>query len=211
MNETQSVAQSTPKILPQDYTPGIDNLSSDDFLKIYLETLKYQDPFQEQDFSKMLDDMVKLNQVKYMNYTENFFNKLTTLLNQFTFLQSLSLIGKSFIFSADSLNPTTGLDYYLVSPQAVSNARVDFVDNAGNVVKSVQMNLDQGPNRLDISGLPYGDYAVKVYVNGQEVDSVKLGYLAKVVSLSLQNNSPILELSNGSYVDPYKIVYAGGV
>ncbi len=92
-----------PKLLPPDYTQGVDNITSEDFLKIYMETLKYQDPFQQQDLSKMLDDMVKLNQVKYFNDVRGFLEGLKGWLNQMTMLSSLALIGKEIVFATDKV------------------------------------------------------------------------------------------------------------
>ncbi|RME13534.1 MAG: hypothetical protein D6804_00135, partial [Aquificota bacterium] len=97
-----------PKVLPKNYTQGVDNLSSDDFLKIYMETLKYQDPFQPQDLSKMLEDMTRLNQVKYMNDMRSFMEGLKGWFNQITLLSGLNLIGKEFVFSTDRVDTLKG-------------------------------------------------------------------------------------------------------
>ncbi|RMH02109.1 MAG: flagellar hook assembly protein FlgD, partial [Aquificota bacterium] len=118
----------TPKVLPPNYAQGIDNLSSEDFLKIYMETLKYQDPFQQQDLSKMLQDMVQLNQIKYFNDVKSFLENIKGWFNQFTLLSGMSLVGKELVFSTNSVDTVKGGKYYLLSSQEVKDATVKIMD-----------------------------------------------------------------------------------
>jgi flagellar basal-body rod modification protein FlgD len=108
-----------PKVLPPKYAPGVDSLTSEDFLKIYMETLRYQDSFQTQDLSKILDDMVKLNQVRFFNDIRSFAEGLKVLFNQSTLISSLSLVGKGVVFSTEEVNTVKGEQYYLLSPEYV--------------------------------------------------------------------------------------------
>ncbi|MCI4459057.1 MAG: flagellar hook assembly protein FlgD [Thermocrinis sp.] len=199
-----------PKVLPPDYTPGVDNLTSEDFLKIYMETLRYQDPFEAQDLSKMLDDMVKLNQVKFFNDMRSFTEGLKALFNQSTLISSLSLVGKDVIFSTEEVNTVNGGQYYLLSPEDVSQATVKFFDG-DQVVKEINMDLKKGLNELNLDGLPKGQFKVKVFKEGLEDPSVQLGIKDTIRAAAVMNGQLLFELLDGSMIDPSKIIYLGGV
>jgi flagellar basal-body rod modification protein FlgD len=62
----------------------------------------------------MLDDMVKLNQVKFFNDIRSFTEVLKVLFNQLTLISSLSLVGKDVIFSTEEVNTVKVGQYYLV-------------------------------------------------------------------------------------------------
>jgi len=199
-----------PKVLPPNHTPGVDSLTSEDFLKIYMETLRYQDPFQAQDLSKMLDDMVKLNQVRFFNDMRSFTEGLKALFNQSTLISSLSLVGKDVIFSTEEVNTVKGGQYYLLSPEDVSQATVKFFDG-DQVVKEIRIDLRKGLNELNLDGLPRGQFQVKVLKDGLEYPNVQLGIKGSIKAAAIMNGQLLFELLDGSMIDPSKIIYLGGV
>jgi len=72
----QALKLESPKVLPKDYVQSVENLSASDFLKIYLETLRFQDPFNQTDLSKSLEDMVRIQQIQYFTDMKNFLSEL---------------------------------------------------------------------------------------------------------------------------------------
>lgn len=206
----EKVKLSDPKILPKNYTQGIDNLSSEDFLKIYMETLKYQDPFQQQDLSKMLEDMVKLNQIRYMNYMEAFLEGLKGWLNQITLLESLNFLGKDFIFSADRIDTINHKQYYLISSEEIKDVILKIKDGQ-TIIKETKVNLSRGLNPIDLSDLPPGQFEVEFIKNGFPLERVSLGFQGKVRSVSIIGNDLLFELENGEFISPSRLIYAGGV
>jgi flagellar basal-body rod modification protein FlgD len=199
-----------PKVLPPNHTPGVDSLTSEDFLKIYMETLRYQDPFQAQDLSKMLDDMVKLNQVRFFNDMRSFTEGLKALFNQSTLISSLSLVGKDVIFSTEEVNTVKGGQYYLLSPENISQATVKFFDG-DQVVKEIRIDLRKGLNELNLDGLPRGQFQVKVFKDGLEYPNVQLGIKGSIKAAAIMDGQLLFELLDGSMIDPSKIIYLGGV
>ena len=199
-----------PKVLPPNYTPGVDSLTSEDFLKIYMETLRYQDPFQAQDLSKMLDDMVKLNQVRFFNDMRSFTEDLKALFNQSTLISSLSLVGKDVIFSTEEVNTVKGGQYYLLSSENISQATVKFFDG-DQVVKEIRIDLKKGLNELNLDDLPRGQFQVKVFKDGLEYPNVQLGIKGSIKAAAIMGGQLLFELLDGSMIDPSKIIYLGGV
>ncbi|MFN4319806.1 MAG: flagellar hook assembly protein FlgD [Aquificaceae bacterium] len=199
-----------PKVLPKNYTQGVDNLSSENFLKIYMETLKYQDPFQPQDPSKMLEDMTKLNQIRYMNDMKTFIEGLKGWFNQITLLSSLNLIGKEFVFSTDRLDTMKGGQYYLISSEEIKGATLKIMDG-DEVIKEVNIDINRGLNPINLSDLPKGQLDVKLFRNGLPLEGVSLGYLGKVKSVNVLSNELLFELESGELVSPSRLIYVGGV
>jgi len=199
-----------PKVLPKNYTQGVDNLSSEDFLKIYMETLKYQDPFQPQDLSKMLEDMTRLNQIRYMNDMKSFMEGLKGWFNQITLLSSLSLIGKEFVFSTDKIDTLKGGQYYLLSSEDIKDVTLRIMDG-DDVVKELQLDINKGLNPIELRDLPKGQFSVQILKNGMPVDGINLGVMGKIKSVSVSGGELLFELENGELVSPSRLIYAGGI
>jgi len=198
-----------PKVLPKNYTQGVDNLSSEDFLKIYMETLKYQDPFQPQDLSKMLEDMTRLNQIRYMNDMKSFMEGLKGWFNQITLLSSLSLIGKEFVFSTDKIDTLKGGQYYLLSSEDIKGATIRIMDGE-DVIKEYQVDINKGLNPIELRDLPKGQFSVQILKNSMPVDGLNLGVMGKIKSVSVSGGELFFELENGELVSPSRLIYAGG-
>ncbi|MCS6957201.1 MAG: flagellar hook capping FlgD N-terminal domain-containing protein [Aquificaceae bacterium] len=199
-----------PKVLPKNYSQGVDNLSSEDFLRIYMETIKYQDPFQPQDISKMLEDITRLNQIKHINDIKSFMEGLKGWLNQITLLSSLSLIGREFVFSTDTLDTIRGGTYYLLSSEDIKGATLKLMDGQ-EVVKEIRIDLKKGLNSIDLKDLPKGQFEIRLEKNGIPLDGVSLGFQSRIKSVSVSGSELLFELEGGELVSPSKLIYAGGV
>lgn len=198
-----------PKVLPKNYTQGIDNLSSEDFLKIYLQTLRYQDPFQSQDLSKMLEDMTRINQIKHMNEVKSFLDKLRGWLSQMTLLFGASLVGKEFVFSAETLDTTKDRRYYLISSEEIKDVVVRVMDQ-DRVVKEFRTDLKRGLNPLDLSGLAKGQFSLKVFKSGLPVEGVTLGFQDRIKSVGILGGQLSFELEGGEWIQPSRLIHMGG-
>jgi len=203
------VNQKEVKILPKDYVQSVENMSATDFLKIYLETLRYQDPFNQTDISKSLDDMVKINQIKYFTEMKQFLESLKAWMNQMTFLNTATLIGKEFIFKTDVLDTIKRDKYYILSPENVDGAKVRIYDG-DELIKEIKMDLKKGLNELDVSDLPKGQFSVKILSGDNEITGWQLGFKDKINAVSILNGDLYLEISEGNLISSDKIIYVGG-
>ncbi len=199
-----------PKVVRGDYVQSVDNLSSKEFLQIYLETMRYQDPFKDSDLSKMLEDMVRLNQIRFFNDVQEFISSISAWFNQMTFISSVSLIGKSFIFATNTIDTVKGGTYYLLSPEDLEGVKIEIYD-ADTKVKEMTLDLSKGLNQIDISDLPKGQYTVKVIKDGMEIDFVTLGYQDTITSVGIIDGELMFDLESGRQATASQIIYAGGV
>lgn len=198
-----------PTILPSDYVQSVDNMSAEDFLKIYLETLRYQDPFNQTDISKSLDDMVKINQIKYFTEMQQFLENLKAWMNQMTFLNTTTLIGKEFIFQTNTLDTIQRDSYYIISDEDYSNVKVRIYDGE-ELIKEITMDLKKGLNQIDVSELPNGQFTVKIFHGDIELTGWSLGFKDTVKAVGIMNGELTLDLSSGLMISSDRIIYAGG-
>ncbi|RLJ71527.1 flagellar basal-body rod modification protein FlgD [Hydrogenivirga caldilitoris] len=198
-----------PKIVGPDYVQSFDTMSSEDFMKIYLETLKFQDPFNQQDLSKSLEDVVKLNQIKFYTDMKGFMEGFKAWMNQITFMQTISLIGKNFVFAADTLDTVKGGEYHILSGERVRGVTVKVYDG-DEVIKEFEMDLERGLNTLDTSDLPQGQFTVKLFKGDYELPGWQLGFKDTVKSAGIVNGELMLDLLSGRQVSSSQIIYAEG-
>jgi len=186
---------SRPRYVDRDYNPY--NISTEDFLKIYLKMLELQDPTEPLDVKDMIQENYQLQQISFLTNLEQTMKTLTQnqMLNYIT--QSAFLIGKNAVFKTDTIDDVTQ-QYVLIAPQNYSNVEVSILDSTtGKVVKSYTTNLKEGLNTLDLTNLPAGTYRVQVSYNGQNLNDVILGVESVVNYVSLVGNEPVLGTSAG--------------
>ncbi len=208
-NNPYDIKPKEPKVVGPDYVQSFDNMSATDFMKIYIETLKYQDPFKQQDLSKALEDVVRLNQVRFYTDIKNFMDSFTAWMNQITFMQTINLIGKEFVFSTDTVDTLKGGEYYLLSGERVEGVKVRIYDGE-EVIKEIDMDLDRGLNLIDTTDLPKGQFTVKVFKGDYELTSWQLGFKDAVKSAGIVNGELMLDLLSGRQASSSQIIYTGG-
>jgi len=198
-----------PKIVGPDYVQSFDNMSANEFMKIYLETLKFQDPFKQQDLSKSLEDVVKLNQVRFYTDMKGFMDNFVAWMNQMTFMQTINMIGKEFVFATDTLDTLKGGDYQILSGERVRGVTVRIYDG-DEVIKEFEIDLERGLNPIDVSDLPQGQFTVKLFKGDYEIPGWQLGFRDSVKSAGIVNGELMLDLLSGRQVSSSQIIYTGG-
>ena len=103
---------------------------------------------------------MKLNQIKFYTDMKTFMESFKAWMNQMTFMQTISLIGKEFVFSTDTVDALKGGDYQILSGEKVEDVVVKIYDG-DEVIKEISMDLEKGLNPLDVSDLPKGQFTVK--------------------------------------------------
>ncbi|WP_461829554.1 flagellar hook assembly protein FlgD [Aquifex sp.] len=199
----------SPQVLPKDYVQSVENMSASDFLKIYLEALRFQDPFNQTDLSKSLEDMVRIQQIQYFTDMKTFLEELKGWLNQITFLNTATLIGKEFLFRTDTLDTIKRDTYYLISDGDYEDVKVRIYDG-DELVKELEISLKEGVNEFDVSELPEGQFRVEFLRNGLPVEGIVLAFRDSVKAVGIINQELVLDLASGVSVGADRIVYVGG-
>ncbi|MCU7491406.1 MAG: flagellar hook assembly protein FlgD [Bacteroidota bacterium] len=161
---------------------GKNVLGKDDFMKLMISQLKYQDPLNPMDgtqFSAQLAQFSSLEQLTNMNDSLNQSIQANYLLTQsVNNTMSASLIGKDIKLSGSGIifngQENVQLGYNLAAK--AKSAQVNIYDSTGKLVKSFENeNTSQGDHKLlwdftDNNGnkLPNGKYTFEVKAKGQD-------------------------------------------
>jgi len=147
-------------------------LSSDDFMKLFLAELQYQDPLAPQDASAMLTQLSQLTQVEQAYNTADTLSKLLASQDNNLAMSSVSLIGKNVTalgnqVGLDGSNPVA-INYQM--PAATDSTVLKITDAAGQVVRTVDLGSQLvGDNSYQWDGtngqgnlLPAGAYTFSI-------------------------------------------------
>lgn len=147
-------------------------MNSEDFMKLFVAQLQYQDPLAPQDASAMLDQLSQLSLVEQSYNSNTALKNLLTAQNNSISLTAVSFIGKDVKAYGNSVtfdgSASTNMEFSL--PAASSSTQVSIVDGSGRTVKTATMGAcDSGDNSFtwdgrDSSGvlLPAGTYTFNV-------------------------------------------------
>ena len=181
-------------------------LNKDDFLKLFIAQLQYQDPLKPQDPSAMLDQLSQLSLVEQSYNSTTALNNLLAAQKDATNLTSISFIGKQVkangnAVSFDGATPAA-LQYGLPVPTA--SGTVTISDAAGHVVRTADLGAQTAGDAAfvwdgrDNNGvmLPAGGYSFSIKsatASGSAV--VATPYTTgRIDGVNLSGTTPILNI-----------------
>lgn len=114
-------------------------LGKDDFLKLLLLELKYQDPTAPMDSEKILSQTSQLATLESAENTNKALETLATSLGASLQYTGISAIGKIADTGSNAIVKEEGksVDFELYFPDNVTNGNVKILDNNGNTLKSM--------------------------------------------------------------------------
>ena len=198
--------------------PDYDNakMSQEDFLKVLLANLQWQDPLQAQDISEFIDNSVKLREMEALSDFESSVKKMTSALNSFALFYASDFIGKTVLYQGNQTLVQNGKgEASFTLKQSVASVKVEVLDSNGNVVEEKEFsNLSAGtyPFEIDNPNLPDGYYTVLVEAkdaNGNDV-SVEVESKALVESVVKGDDGTVYVKTAVSEIPLDKIVGIGG-
>jgi flagellar basal-body rod modification protein FlgD len=185
-------------------------MNKDDFMKLFIAQLKYQDPLKPQDPSAMLDQLSQLSLVEQSYNSNTALNNLLTAQNNSISLTAVSFIGKDVrangnVTNFDGSNPAK-IEFNL--PLSASTTQLSITDVAGRVVRSVALGASSsGDNSISWDGrdnsgalLPAGAYKFAisaVSASGTAVTATTYT-TGKVDGVNLSGTTPQLTIGANS-------------
>lgn len=113
-------------------------MNKDDFMKLFIAQLQYQDPLKPQDPSAMLDQLSQLSLVEQSYNSNTTMQKLLTAQNSSISLTAVSFIGKEVKANGNAAafdgSASTALEFNL--PSSASSVKVTITDSSGKTVKT---------------------------------------------------------------------------
>jgi len=130
-------------------------MNKDDFMKLFIAQLQYQDPLKPQDPSAMLDQLSQLSLVEQSYNTNTALTDLLTAQNNSISLSAVSFIGKDVKANGNTAafdgSTATSLEFNL--PSSASAATLTITDSSGNTVKTVSLGAcNSGDNSYSWDG-----------------------------------------------------------
>jgi len=181
-------------------------MNKDDFMKLFIAQLQYQDPLKPQDASAMLDQLSQMTLVEQSYNNNTALNNLLTSQNNSTTMNSVSFIGKNVkaignSTAFDGSSPTT-LQFSLSAP--ASSATVTITDAAGRTVRTATVGaLATGDSTYAWDGrdnngalLPAGAYNFAVSATSASGAAITATTYTngRIDGVNLSNGTPMLTI-----------------
>jgi flagellar basal-body rod modification protein FlgD len=184
--------------------------TKDDFLKLLVTQMKYQDPMNPMDNAQMTSQIAQLNTVEGINQLNATVSNLQASLMATQSMQAASLIGKTILADGNStslLNGSANLSIRLEG--AAESVVVDVINASGRIIKST----DLGASAAGIKNFTWDGSTNEggKASNGQytfQVNAKKLNQAVAVTPLTqatvsgveLTSAGPQLSLNNGTNI-----------
>lgn len=150
---------------------GPGGLGKEDFLRLLVTQLQYQDPLDPldaQDFASQLAEFTAMEQ----QLLTNELLEAQIEMNQATMIEgqnsaAISMIGSSIVSYGDQIQVTGSGDTAWVSSSAPASLRINLLDSAGGVIATMDTAVaGAGTHALDVgdafAGVPPGQYTLSV-------------------------------------------------
>lgn len=123
-------------------------LGKDDFMKLLLTELQYQDPTAPTDTATILTQTSQLASLESADNTNTALENLTTSLGSSQQFSTIAAIGKTADLGSDAITHNKGTDstFEVYFPNAVEQGTVSITDANGNTVQT----LDVGTNSAGV-------------------------------------------------------------
>ncbi|WP_456398157.1 flagellar hook assembly protein FlgD [Desulfurobacterium sp.] len=191
-------------------------MSQQDFLKVLLADLKWQDPLDAKDISDFIDNTVKLEELQTYDDFETSVKQLLEANQSNALLTASSLIGKVVKYKGNQTYIQNGSGYAEVKlDSSADTVKINVLDSAGNVVDSKTLyNLQGGvtyPFSINNPSLPDGYYTISVEAtsNGNPVNATVLSQ-ALITGVEKENDGSIVLSTSSFTIDDSKLVGIGG-
>ena len=185
-------------------------MNKDDFMKLFIAQLKYQDPLKPQDPSAMLDQLSQLSLVEQSYNSNTSLNNLLTAQNNSNSLTAVSFIGKNVKANGNSAtfdgSAQSALQFNLSVP--TTSTQVTIVDGSGRTVRTAALGSSKaGDNSYSWDGrdnsgalLPAGAYTFAVTAtaaNGSSFTATTYT-TGKIDGVNLTGSTPQLNIGASS-------------
>jgi flagellar basal-body rod modification protein FlgD len=185
-------------------------MNKDDFMKLFIAQLQYQDPLKPQDSTAMLNQLSQLTLVEQSYNNNTALNNLLTAQNNSLSMSSVSFIGKNVKANGNSASfdgsSSVPLQYNLSVP--TSAATISITDSSGKTVRTATVGAQSAGNTsftwdgCDNNGatLPAGAYTFAVAATSASGSSVTATTYTtgRIDGVNLTGSNPYLTIGSTS-------------
>lgn len=185
-------------------------LGKDDFLRLLMTQLKYQDPLNPQDHEEFATQLAQFSSLEQLSNIGKGIDKLQVGMSAEEKIQALNMIGKEIKASGNKVELLHGQEValkYLPDPDARPFV-ASIYDKSGKVIRELNLSALKPTDSViqwdgrDQTGhsLPAGDYTFRVFGVGNNGQSKELNteLSGKVVGVEMTGKEPVLVVNTGS-------------
>jgi flagellar basal-body rod modification protein FlgD len=203
-----SATSNKPKVVDANYDNS--KMSRNDFLKVLIADLKWQDPLNVKDISDFIDNSVKLKQMESLDSIQKLVDTLSTFTN--SIINASSMIGKKVKYEGNQTYVSQGqsnIEFKLNAP--AQNVKVSLVDSNGNIVEQKEFTNLNGntayPLSIENQNLTDGYYKVLVSAKDSAGNDVQATiYSTGIINGILKDNGSLSAKINNVSVSLDKIL-----
>jgi len=135
-------------------------LTNDDFLNMFLTELKYQDPMEPMDATKMLDSTLQMSTIESQTKQTESLQNIENSFLQKNSIDFVSAIGKKIKVNDGSVNFVNGLgNFEFYNDKNIDNGYIKIFDNNQTLLGEIEINdLESGLNSINLSEALFDDY-----------------------------------------------------
>ncbi len=192
-------------------------LDRDDFMKLFVTQLQYQDPMNPMESGEMASQVAQFNMVDLMYKNNKALQDMTKAQNMATSVTAIGLLGHKVQYEGDRLLISEkGVEPFSIEApkdKSITSCTVTIVDDKGKIVKKMDIGpisagerkkLEWDGKDTDGNELPEGTYKVSISAtneNGDEIDITT--WTTGVVSgvENAENGLPELLIQNGPKIE----------
>ncbi len=202
---------------PEIVQAGYDNskMENEDFLKVLLADLAWQDPLDAKDISEFINNTVKLRQMEVLNDFQETVKLLEEASEVNSLLYASNLIGKKVYYEGIYTYVENGKSQVKFKLEDSADiVKVTVMDQNGNVVEEETFSNLEGnkeyPFEIDNPSLTDGYYTVYIEAKKGE-ETVKATLISEGIAESvLRSSEGIKVIIHNSEIDLNSIVQIGG-
>lgn len=210
--------QATKKDNTQAFNPQ-SILKKDDFMKLLLTELQYQDPTSPMDSEKILSQTSQLATLESANNTNKTMEALMNQLKSTSDFNAVSSIGKMGSLGTDKiiLSKDASTNFEIYFGHDIKTGQVDIKDSNGNVIKTFNLQPQKGGvlsfewDGTDNGGqkMPEGSYNVSANYSDGSTGSYNTAYgVYPIESVRFDEGKALLKLGSNYYpISQVKEIY----
>jgi len=156
-------------------TGELDQLGNDEFLKLFLTELKYQDPLEPMDASKMLDSTLQMSTIESNTKQTETLEDILSSIDKPEQSQYINMINNSIIIDNSSVKILGGTGQFTVDMPENYDGKVELLDSQGNSIYSKNIKGTNGISYINFENVPSdGEFTLKFNVLNNDSERLNI-------------------------------------
>jgi len=183
-------------------TGELGSLSNDDFMKLFLSELKFQDPLEPMDASKMLDSTLQMSTIESNTKQTSTLDEISKSLNNPEQSSYINIIDKSILIDNNNTKISAGAGSFMVDMPEDFEGKIFLKDENDNVIQTQDIKGKSGINHINFSNVSTdGIFKVQIEAINNNKNSIDFNQNKfKVLGLKMSNGKPEFKVDDGIYI-----------